>query len=92
MPAVLLDSYVDSLDLFLIAMGYSSAILVIMSFTIPCHAFFCYLFVHVGGMGLVGAANAHNLTSFVTCIVTTVYISRLEAVKEAWYMPTSKTY
>ena len=87
-----MNSYADSLDLFLIAMGYTSAILYIMSFMFACHAFFCYLFVHVGGMGLVGAANAHNLTSLLTCILTTGYISRLEPVKEAWYMPTRQTF
>jgi Na+-driven multidrug efflux pump len=56
LPGVLLNSYADSIDLFLIAMNFTFGIVVIQLLVIPVHIGFCYLFVEKFNMGVKGAA------------------------------------
>jgi len=45
LPGVLLNSYSDSIDLFLIAMEHTLGICIIQLLVVPIHVGFCYLFV-----------------------------------------------
>jgi Na+-driven multidrug efflux pump len=41
--------------------------------------------------GVMGAAMASNVTSFVSCVLLITYISRCPDFAEAWYLPTMQT-
>ena len=92
LPGVLLNSYADSIDLFLIGMNFTVAIVLISLMVIPVHIGFCYLFVEKYGMGVKGAAQAHNITACCTMILLLMYASFLKPIKKAWYCPTMKTF
>ena len=59
---------------------------------IPVHVGFCYLFVEKYGMGVKGAAQAHNITACCTMILLFTYASFLKPIKKAWYFPRKKTF
>jgi len=92
LPGVLLNSYADSIDLFLIPLGYSYSISLVQSLVIPVHIFFCYMFTGVVNWGVQGVAMAHNFTAFFTVLFLVMYVSSQRQIKEAWYFPTYRTF
>ena len=87
---MLFNSLGDSIDLFLIGMGFNNVVLLLQITVIPIHFFCCWFFISVNEFGVEGAAFASNLTALLTLIGQIVYVNRLEEVREAWYMPTRK--
>lgn len=69
MPGLFLNSIADALDIFLLGMGKTYIILWMQLSVIPFHVFFCYLFIHVLDFGVIGAANAHNMTAILTFLI-----------------------
>lgn len=92
LPGVLLNSYADSIDLFLIGMNFTFGIVVIQLLVIPVHIGFCYLFVEKYNMGVKGAAQAHNITACCTMLFLFTYATLLKPIKKAWYCPRMKTF
>ena len=91
-PAMLFNSLGDSIDLFLISMGFNNVVAWIQLIVIPIHLLTCWLLVGRYDYGITGAAWATNLTAVLTFLSQIVYVSRLEKVKEAWYCPTRRTF
>lgn len=75
LPGVLLNSYADSIDLFLIPLGYTYSISLVQSLVVPIHIFFCYLFTCVIEWGVAGVAVAHNFTALITIVFLCAYVS-----------------
>ncbi len=92
LPGVLLNSYADSIDLFLIPLGYTYSICVLQSLVVPFHMGCCYLFVNILEMGVYGVAMAHNVTALLTINFLLTYVSIQAPIKEAWYLPTYRTF
>jgi MATE family multidrug resistance protein len=92
LPGVLLNSFADSIDLFLIPLGYTIPICLLQLAVVPFHIFFCWLFVHKLDRGVVGAAIAHNITASLTILFLCSYVSFQKEIKDAWYLPTKKTF
>ena len=92
LPTVLLNSWGDSIDLFLISMGFNNIVCVLQLIVIPIHFFFCWLFVAHFEFQIIGAGIASNLTAMITLTCQVVYVSSLESIKEAWYCPTRHTF
>lgn len=42
--------------------------------------------------GVMGVAMAHNFTACVTIVLLVVYVSFQSGIKEAWYLPTVRTF
>jgi len=74
LPGVLLNSYADSIDLFLIPLGYTVTICILQSLVVPFHIICCYIFVNYFEMGVQGAAIAHNITAFLTIFFLCTYV------------------
>lgn len=68
LPAVLLNSLGDSIDLFLISMGFNNVVCLLQLIVIPVHLITCWLFVCHFNYGIAGAAFANNLTAVLTLI------------------------
>ena len=68
-------------------MEHTLGICIIQLLVVPIHIGFCYLFVTKMGMGVVGAAWAHNITATCTILFLLTYASLLKAIKDAWYFP-----
>ena len=88
---MLFNSLGDSIDLFLIGMGFNNVVLLLQITVIPIHFICCWFFISVNELGVEGAAFASNLTALLTLICQIIYVNRLEGVREAWYAPTRKT-
>jgi len=91
LPAMLINSLGDSIDLFLIGMGFNNVVLFLQSFVIPIHLFCCWFFIWHFKLDIMGAAIASNLTAFLTFICQLVYVSSKKEVSKAWYLPTRRT-
>lgn len=91
LPAMLFNSIGDSIDLFLIGMGFNNVVLLLQSCVIPVHLICCWLFISKLEFGIEGAAIASNFTAFLTLIGQIVYVSKKKVVGEAWYIPTART-
>ena len=91
LPAMLLNSLGDSIDLFLIGMGFNNVVLLLQSCVVPIHLFCCWLFIWHFEFGIEGAAIASNLTAFLTLTGQIVYVSTRKEVQDAWYIPTRRT-
>lgn len=61
--------------------------MVIQIVTTFIHALLCYIFIHKFEFGLAGTGLAMAFTSAANFIVTTIYISYLDEIKEAWFLP-----
>ena len=92
LPAMLLNSLGDSIDLFLISMGFANVVCRIQLIVIPIHLLACWVFVSVFELDIAGVAFANNLTAILTIGGQIVYLNRLESIKEAWYFPTTRTF
>ena len=92
LPGVLLNSYSDAIDLFLVPMGYYSTICILQTLVLPLHFIGCYVFVSIYEWGAVGAACAQNITAVVMLALVCVFVSLQPSIKEAWYFPTMKTF
>jgi len=53
---------------------------------VPLHVIWAWLIVGKWGFGYLGAAFALNITYLSLCIAIFVYSSRIEAIKEAWFI------
>jgi MATE family multidrug resistance protein len=73
-------------------MEHTLGICIIQLLVVPIHIGFCYLFVTKMGMGVVGAAWAHNITATCTILFLLTYASLLKAIKDAWYCPKKQTF
>ena len=87
MPGLFLNSISDALDIFLLGMGKTYIIMYLQLSVIPFHLLFCWFFVNVMQHGIIGAANAHNLTAVLTFILQVSYCRYCKDIKEAWYWP-----
>jgi MATE family multidrug resistance protein len=92
LPGALINTYVDSIDMLLIATEHTSAICVIMSACLPFHAFFCYTMMFKFDYGFIGAAFAVNLTAIISLIFTLVYTKTLKGLNDAFFFPTKRTF
>lgn len=68
LPAMLFNSLGDSIDLFLIGMGFNNVVLLLQSCVIPIHLFCCWFFISHFEFGIEGAAIASNVTAVLTLI------------------------
>ena len=68
-PGLLLNSWGDSIDIFLIGMGYSQLIMWIQMTVVPFHVLSCYIFIYRLDMGVAGAAWASNATALITLLI-----------------------
>ena len=91
LPSILLNSLGDSIDLFLIGMGYNKVVLLLQTAIVPIHFFSCWLFISVFELGIIGAAVSSNITALLTLVSQVAYVNQLKSVEEAWYFPTRKT-
>lgn len=73
MPGLFLNAYADALDIFLLGMGKTYIIMYMQLAVTTLHLFFVWFFVSQMGLGVVGAANAHNLTAVITFILQFSY-------------------
>ena len=90
-PGLLLNSWGDSIDIFLIGMGYSNLIMYIQITVIPFHVLYCYIFIKYLDMDVAGAAWASNATALTTFLIQIVYCQFKESIRPAWFWPTRKT-
>ena len=74
LPGALFNTYADSVEMFLIATEYTTAVCIVMLACLPFHAFFCYLFIFILGFGFTGAAMAHNCTALFTVGFIFIYV------------------
>jgi Na+-driven multidrug efflux pump len=72
-PGIICASYKDAMDVFLIAMGYSSAIMVVDFVISPFYLALCYWFVSFNNLGTFGLALTLNITSFAGVISISIY-------------------
>ena len=68
LPSILLNSIGDSIDLFLIGMGYNKVVLLLQTAIVPIHFFSCWLFISVFELGIIGAAVSSNITALLTLV------------------------
>ena len=68
LPSILFNSLGDSIDLFLIGMGFNNVVLLLQTTIIPIHFLSCWLFISHFKMGIIGAAISSNLTALLTLI------------------------
>ena len=92
LPAALLNSFNEAIELFLIPLGYTYSICLIQALIVPFHIVFVYVFLNKMGLGLRGVAYAHNLTASLTFFFICTYLTFQPKIKEAWYWPTRKTF
>ena len=78
LPTVLLNPLGDSIDLFLISMGFNNVVCILQLVVIPIHLLTCWFFVCHFEFGIAGAAFSNNLTALITILCQIVYVSRLE--------------
>jgi MATE family multidrug resistance protein len=91
MPGILMMALFDANRVFLNALNYTFVPTLVQMVGVPLHFAWAYYFVRVKHTGMVGVCYAHNITYLTLCILITTYSSRIEAIKEAWFMPTSKS-
>ena len=92
LPAMLINSLGDSIDLFLIGMGFNNVVLTLQSVVIPIHLFCCWFFIWHLELDIMGAAIASNVTAFLTFICQLIYVGSKKEVSKAWYLPTRRTF
>ena len=91
-PAMLFNSLRDSVDLFLISMGFNNVVALIQLIAIPIHLLTCWILVGHYDYGITGAAMATNLTAVAAFLLIVTYVSLVDQVKDAWFFPTSRTF
>ena len=52
----------------------------------------CYLFVHVFDWGIRATAIAFTITNFLNIFILSIYISRIEKLKEALFLPNKECF
>ena len=92
LPAVLINSLGDSIDLFLISMGYNGVVFFLQLVVIPIHLLSCWLLVKHFEYEIVGASLANNITAILTFAGQVVYVTYQKEIKQAWYWPTRRTF
>ena len=90
-PGLLLNSWGDSIDIFLIGMGYSQLIMWIQMTVVPFHVLSCYIFIYRLDMGVAGAAWASNATALITLLIQIFYCHNKRDIRPAWFLPTRRT-
>jgi Na+-driven multidrug efflux pump len=75
-PGILCASYKDAIDVVLIAMGYSSAIMMVDFVISPFYLALCYWFVLYYNLGTFGLALTLNITGFAGLISISIYALR----------------
>jgi len=75
LPAALLNSFNEAIDLFLIPLGYTYSICMIQAIVVPIHIVFVHLFLDQFGWGIKGVALAHNLSALSGFILLCTYLS-----------------
>ena len=92
LPSVLINSLGDSIDIFLISMGYTNVVCILQLVVIPMHLITCWAFVSRLGYGIAGAAMANNITAILTFACQIIYVNGLDSIKEAWSLPTRRSF
>ena len=92
LPAILMNTIGDSVDIFLISMGYNNVVCNIQMYALPIHFFICWIFVNFLDWGIKGAAMANNLTALITLVGQIIYVDSFKEIKDAWFLPTMKTF
>lgn len=80
LPAVLINSLGDSIDLFLISMGFNNVVFLLQLIVLPFHLLTCWLFVSHLKFGIAGAALANNLTAIITFTAQIIYVNRVDKI------------
>ena len=75
LPSVLFNSLGDSIDLFLIGMGFNNVVLLLQTAIIPLHFVCCWAFISHFKLGLLGVAIASNITALLTLIGQVAYVN-----------------
>ena len=75
LPSVLFNSLGDSIDLFLIGMGFNNVVLLLQTAIIPLHFVCCWAFISHFKLGFLGAAIASNITALLTLIGQVAYVN-----------------
>ena len=81
LPAVLINSLGDSIDLFLISMGYNGVVFFLQLVVIPIHLLSCWLLVKHFEYEIVGASLANNITAILTFAGQVVYVTNQKEIK-----------
>ena len=75
LPSVLFNSLGDSIDLFLIGMGFNKVVLMLQTAIVPIHFFSCWLFISYFKLGIIGAALSSNVTALLTLMSQIAYVN-----------------
>jgi len=83
-PSIIGASLFNSMRFFLIAQNVFNIQGLLVMILVPLHVFWCYIFIEVFRMSVVGAAIAKCVTDISSAVILYLYITRSEDCKESW--------
>lgn len=92
LPAVLINCLGDSIDIFLVSMGFSNVVCLIQIAVLPIHILQTWLLVCYFDLGIVGAAISNDITSVLNLGLQLAYVSSLTQIRDAWFFPSRRTF
>ena len=75
LPAALINSYNEAIELFLIPLGFTYSICIIQAMVVPFHISFVYFFLEYMDWGIKGVAMAHNCSAVLAFTFLCTYLS-----------------
>jgi len=83
-PSIVGSSLFNSMRFYLIAQNVFNIQGVLVMILVPLHVFWCYLFIEVLQMSVIGAAISKCVTDVSSAAILYLYITRSEDCKESW--------
>lgn len=83
-PSIVGASLFNSMRFFLIAQNVFNIQGVLVMILVPLHVFWCYLFIEVFQMSVIGAAISKCVTDISSAVILYLYITKSEDCKESW--------
>lgn len=83
-PSLIGASLFNTMRFFLISQNVFNIQGILVMVLVPMHVFWCYLFIEVLEMSVVGAAIAKGITDVGSAIVLYLYIVKTGAVNDSW--------
>jgi len=83
-PSIIGASLFNSMRFFLISQNIFNVQGILVMILVPLHVFWCYLFIEVLSMSVVGAAIAKSLTDISSAIILYLYIRKSQDCEESW--------
>jgi len=87
LPGLFFQAHFDCIYSFLNCMNRSYIPMIVQLITMFFHGLWCYLFVHVGGLGFKGTSLATCVTYCLNLVIISIYVSCSKDLKEAWFLP-----